>query len=60
MIASEPENAAKKVKQTIIVPLTENQSIKQGEVILTLDVVLSKYPFRSSDNKDEFQCDVSG
>ena len=53
VIASEPENAAKKVKQTLIVPLMENQSTKQAEVIWTLDVVLSKYSFRSSDNKAE-------
>ena len=53
VIASEPENAAKKVKQTLIVPLMENQSTKQAEVIWTLDVVLSKISFRSSDNKAE-------
>ena len=53
VIASEPENAAKKVKQTLIVPLMENQSTKQAEVIWTLDVVLSKYFFWSIDNKAE-------
>ena len=45
VIASEPKNAATKVKQTLIVPLMENQSTKQAEVIWTLDVVLSKYSF---------------
>ena len=40
VIASEPGNAAKKVKQTLIVPLTENQSTKQAEVILTLQNIL--------------------
>ena len=53
VIASEPENAVKKVKQTLTVPLMENQSTKQAEVIWTLDVVLSKISFRSSDNKAE-------
>ena len=53
VIASEPGNAAKKVKQTLIVPLMENQSTKQAEVIWTLRVVLSKYSFQSSDNKAE-------
>ena len=52
VIASEPKNAATKVKQTLIVPLTENQSTKQAEVIWTLDV-LSKYSFWTSDNKAE-------
>ena len=51
VIASEPENAAKKVKQTLIVPLMENQSTKQAEVSWTPDVVLLKYSFQSSDNK---------
>ena len=45
VIASEPENTAKKVKQTLIVPLTENQSTKQAEIILILDAVQSKYSF---------------
>ena len=53
VIASGLENATKKVKQTLIAPLMENQSTKQAEVIWTLDVVLSKYSFRSSDNKAE-------
>ena len=53
VIASVPENAAKKVKQTLIAPLMENQSTKQAEVIWTLDVVVPKYSFRSSDNKTE-------
>ena len=53
MIASEPENTAKKVKQTLIVPLTENQSTKQAEIILILDAVQSKYSFWSSGNKAE-------
>ena len=37
-MASEPENEAKKVKQTLIVPLMENQSTKEAEVIWTLDI----------------------
>ena len=37
-MASEPENEAKKVKQTLIVPLMENQWTKQAEVIWTLDI----------------------
>ena len=53
VIASEPENATKKVKQTLIVPLMENQSTEQAEVIWTIDVVLSKYSFWSGDNKAE-------
>ena len=56
VIASEPESAAKKVKQILIVPLMENQWTKQAEVIGTLDIVLSKYYFRSSDDKAELFC----